>query len=172
MNRNSAAGSFLLALTYLGLDKAVEAEDIAERLLAALLKKGHPLLLGFARALKAELALCRGRLSEAESWLQHQQLPPLFPLTRAYLPHLTAVKTLLAQNTGDSLQQATEELIRLREYHENIHHKRFSIEILAVQALLEDAQGQRASALSTLTQALRLAEPGGFQQGLYGENFN
>jgi ATP/maltotriose-dependent transcriptional regulator MalT len=97
IDRNSAAASFLLALTYLGLGKADEAEQVTDRLLGALLKQGNLLPLGFARALKAELTLRQGKLTEAASWLQHHQLPPLFPITRPYLPHLTAVKVFLVQ---------------------------------------------------------------------------
>jgi LuxR family maltose regulon positive regulatory protein len=42
------------------------------------------------------------------------------------------------------------------------HNTRFTIEVLALQALLQDAQGDERAALALLEQAVLMAEPGGF----------
>ena len=52
----------------------------------------------------------------------------------------------------------------LTELHaalQSTHNTRFLIEALALEALLHDARRNRATALETLTQAVRLAGPGG-----------
>ncbi len=51
---------------------------------------------------------------------------------------------------------------KLREFVETTHNTRYLIEVLALQALLQERQGQRQSALELLEQAVVLAEPGGF----------
>ena len=51
---------------------------------------------------------------------------------------------------------------QLREFVEATHNTRFLIEVLALQALLKEGQGERQTALELLEQAVTLAEPGGF----------
>ena len=50
----------------------------------------------------------------------------------------------------------------MRAFYETTHNTRFLIEVLALQALLNEAQGQFQTALAALEQALTLAQPGGF----------
>ena len=68
---------------------------------------------------------------------------------------------LIAQASGDSHGQADSYLIRLEEYLTKIHNTRFLIEVLALQALLRDVQGEKSAALDTLGRAVSLAQPGG-----------
>ena len=79
-----------------------------------------------------------------------------------YVPQLTLPKLLLAQDTPASRQQAAEALSRLYDFVTATHNTRFTIEVLALQALLQDAQGDERAALALLGQAVSLAEPGGF----------
>ncbi len=79
-----------------------------------------------------------------------------------YVPQLTLPKILLAQDTPDSLEQAAEVLTQLHTFVTATHNTRVTIEVLALQALLHDAQGNEPAALTHLQQALSLAEPGGF----------
>ena len=53
-------------------------------------------------------------------------------------------------------------LARLRDFFTSIHSTRFLIDVLALQALLDDIQGSEPAALEKLEQAVRLAEPGGW----------
>jgi LuxR family maltose regulon positive regulatory protein len=78
------------------------------------------------------------------------------------MPQMTAVKILLAQDTTDSLRQAADLLDQLNDFFTSIHNNCFQIDVLAMQALLHDARGQDSAALVKLSQALDLAEPGGF----------
>ena len=75
---------------------------------------------------------------------------------------MTLIRTQLAQGTTDSLHQAVDLLDQLHDFLTSIHNTRFQIEVLALQALLYDTQGEKSAALKKLTEALTLAEPSGF----------
>ena len=79
-----------------------------------------------------------------------------------YAPQLTLPKILLAQNTPASRRQAAEVLSSLHAFVTATHNTRFTIEVLALQALLHDGEGDEQTALAHLQQAVLLAEPGGF----------
>jgi LuxR family maltose regulon positive regulatory protein len=93
------------------------------------------------------------------------QVDPSLPLQ--IMPYffdqqMTLAKVLLAQNTTASLQQAAEALTRLYKFVTATHNTRFLIEVLALQAMLYDAQGDEQAAFKALTQSVLLAQPGGF----------
>ena len=52
-------------------------------------------------------------------------------------------------------------LSRLHTFVTSTHNTRFTIEVLALQALLFHAEGQLQDALAVLEQAVKLAQPGG-----------
>ena len=87
---------------------------------------------------------------------------PLAAMAYFYAPQLTPSKILLAIDTPASRQEADEALTRLYDFVTTTHNRRFTIEVLALQALLRDAQGDKRAALVLLEQALLMAEPGGF----------
>jgi LuxR family maltose regulon positive regulatory protein len=53
-------------------------------------------------------------------------------------------------------------LARLHDFFTSIHNTRFLIDVLALQSLLNDAQGDQAAALEKLERAIHLTEPGGW----------
>ena len=112
------------------------------------------------RALQAELALQQVNRGKAGRWARGFDPYPLPLLTAFYVPQLTLVKVLLAQDTSTSLKQAAELLDKL--YDHVLNDIRFKIEVLALQALLDDAQDDQVGALYKLGRAVQLAEPGGF----------
>ena len=87
---------------------------------------------------------------------------PLTAMPYFYAPQLTLPKILLAPDTPASRAQAAEVLSRLHAFVTGIHNTRFTIEVLALEALLYHAQGDEPSALAALEQAVTLAQPGGF----------
>jgi LuxR family maltose regulon positive regulatory protein len=116
-----------------------------------------------ALALQAELDIVQGHISRASQWAERlDPLPPLAPVTGFLAPHLTLVKVWLAQNTTASQGKATELLGQLQAYYSRTHNRRFLIETLALQALLDQKRGSLPAALMALEQALRLAQPSGF----------
>ena len=120
-------------------------------------------LLLLAQAFQAELAARQGDLDAAGHWAT--TIGPYLPLTLMpyyYAPQLTLPKILLAQDTPASREQAAAELSRLYAFVTATHNTCFTIEVLALEALLYHAQGNEQSALAALEQAVSLAQPGGF----------
>ena len=119
--------------------------------------------LPLAQAFQAELAARQGDLGAANQWAT--TIGPHVPFTAMgyfYAPQLALPKILLAQDTPASRDQAAEALSRLHAFVTSIHNTRFTIEVLALEALLHHAQGNEPSALAALEQAVTLAQPGGF----------
>ena len=120
-------------------------------------------LVPIVQAFEAELSLLQGDLGPAVRWATtsgHHM--PLTAMPYFYAPQLTLPKILLAQDTPASRAQAAEVLSRLHAFVTGIHNTRFTIEVMALEALLYHAQGDEPSALAALEQALTLAQPGGF----------
>jgi len=152
-----------LSMTYQALGKEDEAWQVVEEATAFLLETGNVTQLPMIQAMQAELALRQGDLAAAKQWAASLGLvPPLRPMYGFFAPHLTLVRIWLAQDTPLSLEKAAELLTELREFLEVTHNTRFLIETLATQALLAQTLGDKEDAQAALTQALRLAQAGGF----------
>ena len=115
-----------------------------------------------AQVFSAELALQQGRIPEAHHRAQQAEHLPILLMHSFYVPQLTLAKVLLAQDTVVSREQADRLLTELLQFIERTHNHRYLIEVLALQAILVDAQGDQATALDKLEQAIHLAEPGGW----------
>ena len=150
----------VLALTYQALDGPDQAQDTAEATINFLEESQNDEFLQQLHALQAELALRQENLDEAVRWARQFHPYPLPLMVTFYIPQLTLVKVLLAQDTSISRKQAAELLAKL--YEHVLNDKRYMIEVLALQALLDDAQGDQEGALDKLERAIHLAEPGGF----------
>ncbi|MCP4403278.1 MAG: AAA family ATPase, partial [bacterium] len=154
--------AWALALTYHASGKPEKVDKIVESTLTFFLERQNPKLLQQANTLQADLALRQGRIAEAGHWAKQFDPKPLLLMHTFYVPQLTFVKILLAQETAAGGKQAAELLVRLCDFVERTHNTRFLIEVLALQALLHNAQGDEQAALEAIERALTLAEPGGF----------
>jgi LuxR family transcriptional regulator, maltose regulon positive regulatory protein len=118
-------------------------------------------------ALVARMWIRQGRLGEALGWARERGLSTHGDLS--YLrefEHITLARALLAQYESDreerSMLEAMGLLERLRTAAEEGGRTGSVIEILALQALAHEAQGDIPSALAPLERALTLAEPEGY----------
>ncbi|MFJ6155841.1 LuxR C-terminal-related transcriptional regulator [Pseudarthrobacter sp. NPDC092184] len=118
-------------------------------------------------ALKARAAIRQGLLSEGLAWARSTGLLAVGELT--YLrefEHLTLVRLLVAQYRVQpeekTIQEAADLLVRLLKAAEAAGRKGSTYEILVLQALALDAQGQHALALVPLERALAEAGPEGY----------
>ena len=142
---------------------ALDLLDEAERVYEADFSPNfHPVA-----AMRARLWIAADRLSEALGWAREQGLAAGDELT--YLrefDHITLARLLLAQarNGGpdNSLREALGLLERLRQAAEAGGRMGSAIEILALQALACQMQGEAPAALDYLQRALVLAEPEGY----------
>ena len=83
------------------------------------------------------------------------------PFATFFVPAIIRAQVLLDQGTPASLRQASELLERLHGAVASQHNRRFAVEVLALQAWLDDLRGDEPAALAALQQAVALAQPGG-----------
>jgi LuxR family maltose regulon positive regulatory protein len=145
------------------LETALDLLDEARRLyVRTSVPDFHPI-----DALKARLYLRQGRLSEALTWARERGLSVDDDLS--YLgefEHITLARVLIASHQNDllagSIHQAIALLERLLQAAEAVGRMGSVIEILVVQALAFQAQGNVSQALASMERALTLAEPEGY----------
>jgi LuxR family maltose regulon positive regulatory protein len=159
---NFTFSSFALALTYQAQGQPAEAREVVETVVGRAIEMGDVSLLQTAQAFQAELAIRQGNVAAAHLWAKTFSPEPFYVAYRFYVPQTTLPKVLLALDTPDSRGQASDFLSRLRDFFTSIHNYRLLIEVLALQALLHDAQNNEPAVLSTLERAIALAEPGRF----------
>lgn len=118
-------------------------------------------------ALKARMWVRQGRLIEAFAWAREQNLSPDDDLS--YLrefEHLTLARALIARyktdRMDDDLHTGLGLLGRLLQAAEEGGRNGSVIEILILQSLAHQAQGNPSRALASLERALSLAEPEGY----------
>jgi LuxR family transcriptional regulator, maltose regulon positive regulatory protein len=118
-------------------------------------------------ALKARVWVAQGRMGEALDWARAQGLSAYDGLS--YLrefEHMTLARVLLACSLHDradhSLQEALGLLERLLQAAEAGERTGRALEILVLQALAHQVQGDLPAALASLNRALMLAEPEGY----------
>ncbi len=112
---------------------------------------------------KARLWVMQGRVGDALDWARERGLAADDELS--YLrefEHVTLARTLLADTSAGSHQDAIRLLERLLQATEAGKRIRSVIEILVLQSLAHAAQGDHSTALVTLTRALTLGEPEGY----------
>jgi LuxR family maltose regulon positive regulatory protein len=124
-----------------------------------------------AAALITRVWIAQGRLDEAFGWARERKLSADDDLSylREY-EHITLARAFLARardraksERGDhSLGEAKDLLARLLHAAQESRRTGSSIEILVLQALTHQAQGDTRVALAPLEQALTLAEPEGY----------
>jgi LuxR family transcriptional regulator, maltose regulon positive regulatory protein len=118
-------------------------------------------------ALKARMWVRQGRLNEAFAWVREQNLSPDDELSfMREFEHFTLARALIARYKTDrapgDLQAALSLLARLLQAAETGGRNGSVIEILILQSLAYQAQGDQPRALASLERALSLAEPEGY----------
>jgi LuxR family maltose regulon positive regulatory protein len=118
-------------------------------------------------ALVARVWIAQGKLGEALGWAREQSLNVADDL--GYLrefEHITLARVLLARSKSNraerSIHEAREFLQRLLQAAEHGKRMGSALEILVLQALAYQIQGNISAALKPLQQALTLAEPEGY----------
>jgi LuxR family maltose regulon positive regulatory protein len=150
------------------------AEGDVEQALALLDEAEHHYVSDFfpdvrpVAALRARLWIALGRLREARGWAREAGLAPEGELS--YLgefAHITLARLLLAlaktgNETGTSWAEAVGLLGRLREAAKAGGRNGSVIEVLILEALAAEDDGERTPALAGLEEALTAAEPEGY----------
>ena len=155
-----ASASCALALAYQAQGHSAEARAVTAAAVDYL-RATNNLGLNMLEIFQVELALRQGKLGAATQWAARHPAPsPLGPVLDFVAPQLVRPKILLAQTSAAARQEAVQLLLAAHDYFAAIHNTRFLIETLALLALAW--WGERdTEALGVLTEALRLAAPGG-----------
>ena len=115
------------------------------------------------RSLRARLMLLQGDLEGASRWVDaFTNPPPDRPLLWLEEPQVTRARILVARGGDTDLHLARQILDVLDEIVDRTHNTRYKIEILALRALVLDAQGETSQASAELKQAVDLARPGSY----------
>lgn len=157
---NFAHSAFVLSLSNQAQGRSAEASEIVEIVVRYALDTNNTQLLQLTHAFQAELALRQGHLAEAVNWSKNYAPEPFGTAHRFYVPQLTLARILLAQNTPDSREKATDLLSRLHDFYVSIHNKYCLMNVLAMQALLYEALGNPSTADEKLSESIALAEIG------------
>ncbi|PKN84211.1 MAG: helix-turn-helix transcriptional regulator [Chloroflexi bacterium HGW-Chloroflexi-8] len=142
------------------LDGALELLNEAEKLhIRTPLPDSFPI-----SAMKARIWVAQGRLSKALEWVNGQKLSVDDSLSfLREFDHITLARILIAQYQNDRNEDTSHEamrfLDRLLQAAEKGNRMGSVIEILVLQALAHQIQGNFKSALAPLKRALTLAEP-------------
>jgi LuxR family maltose regulon positive regulatory protein len=118
-------------------------------------------------ALKTRVWLAQGRLTEALGWARERGLSVDDDLSyMREFEHITLARALIARYKSEGAERSIHEamglLERLRTAAEEGGRMGSVIEILALQALAHEAQGDDSTALVPLERAMSLAEPEGY----------
>jgi len=156
-----ANGCFLLALMCLSQNRHDEVTKIFDLLTTTFQDTKDNHALAFTEAFKVELALRRGKLTEARrlSRIIDFELRP--PIWFFYIPQLTALKLLLAEGAPQGLDEVSAQLTILEEKMRLVNRKNVYIDVLALQALVCKALGDEQTASEKLLAALELGISGG-----------
>ncbi len=124
-------------------------------------------------ALRASVLAAQGRWGEALGWARDQGLSADDNLTYiTEFAHITLARVLLARSASDgdtnSLDDASRLLTRLQSAAVAGGRTGSVIEILVLESLTHQADGDTAGALTPLVEALTLAEPEGYVRVFVG----
>jgi LuxR family maltose regulon positive regulatory protein len=126
-------------------------------------------------AMIARMCASHGKPGHALDWVRESGLTPEDELDYLHeFEHITLARILLErvrtmQGEHDDLQHVTRLLQRLLVAAEEGGRKGSVIEILVLQALVQDAHGSIPDAMEPLRRALELAEPEGYVRMFIGE---
>jgi LuxR family maltose regulon positive regulatory protein len=151
---------FGLALTHLACQQAALADATIRAAQASAVGSGDLLLVKQADAFAASCALAKGERAVAFAWRERQSGPsPLLPSYFLTEPLLILARVCLAQGGDGPLAEAAALVAQVRCFLEKTHNSLRMLDVLALEALLHQARGERAAALDVLRTALTLAEP-------------
>jgi LuxR family maltose regulon positive regulatory protein len=152
--------SFLLSLAYQALGWTEQASEISDSICKLSIERGNSQFIDLAVSFAALLDLKQGRVTSAYRWLDSFVAGPDHLYHRFYNTEFTAIQIMLMRDTDEDRIAAAGLLDAIQEVLNKSHHRRLMIDVLAMKALLKDAQGELDEAVSLLKEAILIGEPG------------
>lgn len=158
-------GTFGLASVLQAQGNPVAACAAIQSLMEYVQQTGNVTVSSAVEAFQAYLALRQDRLNDALQWVGDSARGARHaPLTTFFAPPLAATAILIRHSTPAALAEAAQMLSNIDAVLQAAHIGRFRVEVLAQQALLYTARGQKTLALTALKSAVALAEKGDMVQ--------
>ena len=153
-----------LALTLQAGSQPDQAMTAVRRLHEFAQEYDDPQLLEVAGSCEARLAVWRGDLEPALRWQRSYREPLDIPSMFFWLevPAVTECRVLIARGTEADLRQACGKLEVMGKGLRKLHNTCQLIEVMVLQALALEKQGDSDEALKTLGEVVGMAEPGGW----------
>ena len=149
-----------LVLTYQALNQPVEANRAANQMMEFVEAINDPECLSVALSCKAHLSLLQGDNSSAIKWAAKNKETADFASLFFWLesPPITKSRILVAEGSGKNLESAIELLNELHQIADSGKFTCHKMNILVLQSLAFEKQGQSTEALDTLQEAVSFAE--------------
>ena len=139
--------------------------DTAQKLASALAEKclsaRSSLYMSDVQALEAELAFKAGDIASATTWALSETFDSPFLGWGFVSPGLKATRILIKSDSAANLKKADDLLCLHEKFYETTHNARFLVETLALRALYSSEMGDENAALTSLSRAIELSQPGG-----------
>lgn len=151
-----------LALTYQAQGRTDEARGVVAIMLDYQRELANPHLSAEAHSLLARLACLNGEVLNPLAWDENPAADQGLWFGWMEVPAITRIRISLAEPGGGPLpDRVWRETERLLASAQRIHTPRRIVELLALKAAVQERQGDRAGALTTLSAALTLGEQHG-----------
>jgi len=153
-----------LTLTYQTLGQPENAKAAMAQMHEFAQEINQPAYISIACSCQARLSLIQHDLASAMHWIDMTDLNTDSGIMFYWLesPRLTQCRVLIAQDTPESLAEATQKLKIYEQQNIAEHNTHHLINILLLQALAYHKQPQTDQAFEALERAIVLAEPGGW----------
>jgi LuxR family maltose regulon positive regulatory protein len=147
--------AFLLAFCYVALGDEKNAQRIMDELQQLSIDYDRPKWTSNLQAFRLELAI---RLGRKDTVMADRELAVVgrsdFRSHLCYNPLLTRIKTLLLRGEGDGVSEAKALLDEFRWHVSRMNDQHSLVEVRALEAIIQDAMGNRVAALEVLRAAL------------------
>jgi LuxR family maltose regulon positive regulatory protein len=162
--QNVCHGAFPLALIYQAQGQPEKAEAVVQTVADLVQERQNSYFMTLVDVLRMELELRQGQSIAIAHWANQYKLGDLVALMRFYVPELTVIKALIAENTPTSLEKATKLLGQMQAHATSIHANSTLIRLLVLGTVAAEKQGSHSAALAHLEQAVRIGKWGGWKR--------
>lgn len=151
----------ILVLTHLARNRQREAMKVANRLSDFGLEIGNSSVFDLGEALRAEVAIRSGNLTQAGQWAAGFTEREMRINFACYEPQLTLARILVAQDTDSSRERGLNVLSKIEKHARSTYFRSLLVKVLCLKSILLSRLNRNQDAMQALGEALSEAAPGG-----------